>query len=107
MALFAQHGHGKSDKITTALDAATLDGVIFAARNEKPDKLAACIAELRENYETELLLDPQFYICTQTPPNDRYLPEYPYYVAGRTAADFVGTRRIQQYVKQTLDFQKE
>ena len=75
MSLFAQHGHGKSDKITTAL-AGTLDGVIFGARNEKPEKLAACLEDIRESFDVELLVDPQFYVCTQTPPNDRYLPDY-------------------------------
>jgi|ERR1039458_4392887 hypothetical protein len=104
MSLFAQHGHGKSDKITTAL-AGTLDGVIFGARNEKPEKLAACLEDIRESFDVELLVDPQFYVCTQTPPNDRYLPDYPYYEPGRTAADFASLRRLRRYVEQTLDFQ--
>lgn len=106
MALYIQHGHGKSDKITAALDDGTIGGVIFGARNEKPENLQAYLAEIREGYDDcELLLDPQFYVSTLNPPNDRYLPEYPYYTAGRTASDLTGVRRIGQYAKETLDYQ--
>jgi len=106
MALYIQHGHGKSDKIRTALDDGTIEGVVFAARNEKKDNLRACVNEIREGYDgCEMLLDPQFYVSTLTPPNDRYLPEYPYYEAGRTASDFTGVRRIRHYAKETLDYQ--
>ena len=106
MALYIQHGHGKSDKITTALNEGAIDGVIFGARNEKPDNLRAYLNQLREGYQDcELLLDPQFYVTTFTPPNDRYLPDYPFYEAGRTASHFTSARRIRQYAKQTLDYQ--
>ncbi len=106
MALYIQHGHGKSDKIETALDDGTIGGVIFGARNEKPDRLEAYVNKIRENFDgCELLLDPQFYVSTLNPPNDRYLPEYPYYSESRTASDFGGARRTRQYVKDTLDFQ--
>ena len=106
MALYIQHGHGKSDKITTALDDGSIGGVVFGARNEKPDNLRAYVSEIQESYDgCELLLDPQFYVSTLNPPNDRYLPEYPYYEAGRTVSDFTGLRRIRQYASQTLDYQ--
>jgi hypothetical protein len=104
MALYAQHGHGKADKITDALNAGTVQGVIFGARNEKPENLAAYLARLSEQYACELLLDPQFYVSTLVPPHDRFLPEYPYYEAGRTANDFT-TRKIREYVRTTIDFQ--
>jgi len=106
MALYAQHGHGKSDKLTEAIGKGSLDGVIFAARNEQPDNLRAAIAETRSlSKAITLLVDPQFYVSTFVPPRDRYLPQYPYYKAGRVAADFVGAKRLQQYSKSTLDFQ--
>jgi hypothetical protein len=57
------------------------------------------------DYECELLFDPQFYVSTLVPPNDRYLPEYEHYNAGRTASDFTSSRRIRGYVQQTLDYQ--
>jgi hypothetical protein len=106
MPLYAQHGHGKSDKLITALGTKDLDGVIFGARNEKPTNLLPCMEGYAADYDTELLFDPQFYVSTLAPPNDRYLPEYPYYAAGRTAADFVGVRKLQAYVKAVLDFER-
>ena len=106
MALYAQHGHGKSDKIDKALADDDLQGVIFGARNETPERLAPYITKLREDHaDCTLLLDPQFYVSTMTPPNDRFLPEYPYYEAGRTATDFTRARRLAEYAKSTLDFQ--
>jgi len=106
MSLFIQHGHGKGNKITEALSAGSVNGVVFSARNEKPESLDSCIAELRATADCELLFDPQFYVSTLVPPNDRYLPEYyPYYQAGRTAADFIGASKLQRYAKLTLDFE--
>jgi len=108
MAFYVQHGHGKSGKITNALDDESASGVIFAARNEKVDNLDRYIATLREGYECDLLFDPQFYVSTLVPANDRYLyDEYPYYEAGRTAKDFIGARKIRSYVRETIDFQTE
>ena len=104
MALYAQHGHGKAEKITDALEAGIVQGVIFGARNEKPENLAAYLAGLSDQYGCELLLDPQFYVSTLVPPHDRFLPEYPYYEAGRTANDFT-TRKIREYVRATIDYQ--
>jgi len=107
MALYIQHGHGKSDKITAALHDQTIDGVIFGARNEKPVRLKSYLDELRAEYDhCKLLLDPQFYVSTLVPPRDRYLPEhYPYYEPGRTASDFTSLRRIRVYAERTLSFQ--
>lgn len=108
MALFIQHGHGKSDKIDTALADGSAQGIIFGARNEKPENLQAYIQKLREEHsDCQLLFDPQFYVSTLVPPNDRYLTEYEYYSAGRTANDFTSSRRMREYAKQTLDRQVE
>lgn len=106
MAIYIQHGHGKSDKITTALHDGTIGGVVFGARNEKPGNLPAYLCQIRETQEDcELVLDPQFYVSTLNPPNDRYLPDYPYYDAGLTASDFTGARRVRQYARRTLNYQ--
>jgi hypothetical protein len=108
MAVYIQHGHGKADKITTALDDGAVGGVIFGARNEKRDNLRAYIAEIRDDHKgCELLFDPQFYVSTLTPANDRYLPEYPYYKPGRSAGDFTGAKRIRGYAEDTLKFQAD
>jgi hypothetical protein len=106
MAVYIQHGNGKSDKITSALDDGTVGGVIFGAKNEKPDALRAYVAQIHAAYKgCELLFDPQFYVSTLTPANDRYLPEYPYYKPGRSASDFTGVSRVRRYAEDTLNFQ--
>lgn len=104
MALFAQHGHGKSDKIDKALDTGAIDGVVFGARNEKLENIEACVEAVREK-DGQILFDPQFHVSTITPANDRFLPEYPYYKAAMTAADFVGIKKLENYVKTTLNFE--
>lgn len=106
MSLYLQHGHGKSTRITDAYHDGSSSGVIFSARNEKIDKLKDYIAELRSLGTFTLMLDPQFHISSVSPPKDRYLPDdYGYYQPGRTTRDFTGTRKIQKYAQETLDFQ--
>ncbi len=109
MTLYIQHGHGKSTKITEAFDDGVAGGVIFAARNERVDKLDAYIEKLREGYDNlDVLFDPQFYVSTLVPANDRYLSEeYPYYQPGRTASSFIGPSKLSEFAKSTLDFQCE
>ena len=104
MALFAQHGHGKSDKIDAALDMGAIDGVVFGARSEKRENIETCVEVVREK-NGQILFDPQFHVSTIAPANDRHLPEYPYYTAARTAADFVGIKKLESYVKNTLNFE--
>jgi len=104
MALFVQHGHGKSDKIEAALESKSVEGVIFGARNEKIENIEGCIESVRERHG-KVLFDPQFHVSTLIPANDRFLPDYPYYKVGRTSADFVGIKKLAGYVKSTLDFQ--
>ncbi|MGB8259662.1 MAG: hypothetical protein WCE75_04900 [Terracidiphilus sp.] len=104
MALFAQHGHGKSDKIDVALDGGFIDGVVFGARSEKRENIESCVEVVREK-NGQILFDPQFHVSTIMPANDRHLPDYPYYKAARTAADFVGIKKLGAYVKSTLDFE--
>ncbi len=104
MALYVQHGHGKSDKVDSALESGSVDGVIFGARNEMVDNIEACVANVRERGGV-VLFDPQFQVSAIIPANDRFLPDYPYYKAGRRAGDFVGGRKLASYVKSTLNFE--
>lgn len=108
MPIFAQHGHGKSDKILTALEEGSIQGVVFGARNETRDNMISCISDLRQKEDgLPLLFDPQFYVCTLNPPNDRYLTEYAYYESGRTATDFVRGAKLADYAAKTLDLEQE
>lgn len=108
MALLIQHSHGKAQKLEGAFTRECAEGVIFAARNERPDKLAACVESLREDHDgKELLFDPQFYVSTLVPPNDRYLPEYNFYKPGLTAAAFASGKASATYAKNALTFQHD
>jgi hypothetical protein len=107
MSLLIQHGHGKSDKIDLCLKDDSADGVIFAARNETPEKLEACLDKLTGEHEDKYFyLDPQFYLTSFSPPNDRYLPEYPYYKAGLGSTAFANPATVSKYAKLTLEYQQ-
>lgn len=106
MAIYLQHGFGKSDKIEEALENGTVQGVVLAPRNEKPEKLASCVQSLIDRQDCEVLIDPQFYISTFAPAKVGYLPEYSYFHGGLSAGDF-SMRRIRQYVEEVLAFQAE
>jgi len=105
MSLYIQHGHGKADRISLALQDGCAEGVIIGSRNERQSSLETYVAELHESYSCQVLFDPQFYVCTLVPPNDRYLPEYNYYTAGRAARDFIRATNVQKYVQQVLDYE--
>lgn len=104
MSLFIQHGYGKSDKIHSAIDDGTAQGVILAPRSERPEKLEICIDELSSR-DCEILIDPQFYVTALSPPNDQHLPDYDYYQSGLTLANLTGARRIMPHVQAAIDYQ--
>lgn len=106
MALFAQHGHGKSDKINRGIEAGFLDGVIMSPRDEIPSGLINYVNDLRSHFsELPILFDPQFYATTVTPAKDGKLPDYPYYHGGLTRGNFISSNDIGRYVQETLDYQ--
>jgi hypothetical protein len=106
MAFYVQHGHGKSDKISKALEQGVIDGVILSPRNESLANMSACIAECRQ-HDCEILFDPQFYVSTLVPAKDGYLPQdyKEYYTAGRTSGDFIRAKKNREYARGTLDVQ--
>lgn len=103
MAIYAQHGHAKSDRLDIALENGTLDGVILGARNEPPDKVKACVESLKE--KGDVLFDPQYFVSTFSPPNDRYLPEYSYYKSGLSSSSFTGAKRLASICEETINYQ--
>ena len=107
MALLAQHGYGKSDKLTRGLDDGSISGVILSPRDETPDNLVCCINELRSSYtDATVVIDPQFYATMVTPARDGKLPEYEqYYRPNLTRHDFTSAANIQRHARNTLDFQ--
>ena len=64
MKLFAQHGYGPGDKMQNGIDEDTVDGVIFSARYEKPEKFVNDIENIQNSStDVEILLDPEIYAC--------------------------------------------
>lgn len=107
MAYYIQHGHGKGDKIETAISGGYADGVIMSARNEHASAIDSCIDSFRGAGDCQVLFDPQFHISTFVPPNDKFLPEdyTEYYESGRTANDFIRLSNITKFSKNTINFQ--
>lgn len=103
MSIYLQHGHGKGNRITSAVSEGCAQGAILAARSEKPENIAGIIEEIQDA-DGEVIFDPQFYVSCLSPPAERYLPDYPYYASGLSIANF-GTRRVQEYARATLDYQ--
>lgn len=64
MALFAQHGYGKGDKINIGLINDEISGVIFSPKAEQLIKLKTYIKKIKKiNSNAKIYFDPQFYIC--------------------------------------------
>lgn len=107
MHIYAQHGHGKSDKIEAGLRQGRLSGVILSPRNEQPDRMMAYVDALRREFgdQVTILFDPQFYVTTVTPARDGSLPDYPYYKPGLTRGQFIAQDDINRYVRETLAYQ--
>ncbi len=106
MTLLAQHGWGKSDKITTALDEESISGLIVSPRDETPDNAASLITSIASDYpESVRLFDPLFHAGMITPANDGKLPDYGYYRPNLTRRDFIGTARYAGYAADVLGFQ--
>jgi hypothetical protein len=106
MKIYAQHGHGKSDKIDRALDARVLDGVVLGPNNERPESLRESVTRFREHASApDVLLDPQLYVSLLNNPREGNLPLYDdYYTSNLTLRDF-SPRRIDEFARRTLDFQ--
>lgn len=107
MHIYAQHGWGKSDKIEEGLRAGHLSGVILSPRDEEPDRMAALVDALRDEFgeEITILFDPQFYATTVVPARDRFLPDYSYYEPGLARGRFIAQADIHRYVETTLAYQ--
>lgn len=108
MTLLAQHGWGKSDKITSGLDDESISGLIVSPRDETPENAAALIASIASDYpESTRLFDPLFHAGQITPANDGKLPDYDYYKPNLTRLDFIGAGKYAGYAEDVLGYQYE
>lgn len=106
MALFAQHGYGKSDKIERGVDAGHLGGVILSPRDEKPESMVAYVNQLRTQYpDFQVLLDPQFYVSTLIPSKEGNLSLYEYFQPNLTRRNFINPTDIASHVRSVIDYQ--
>ncbi|NQT19251.1 MAG: hypothetical protein HQ592_06070, partial [Planctomycetes bacterium] len=106
MTLLAQHGWGKSDKITTALNDGSISGLIVSPRDETPENAESLIESIASDHPASTrLFDPLFHAGMITPANDGKLPEYGYYKPNLTRRDFIGTAKYAGYAAGTLGFQ--
>ena len=76
MGIYAQHGWGKSTKMTLGIQNDLIDGIIWSPRDENADGLPALIQQYRSlNQSISMLFDPQFYVTTIENPRDGHLPD--------------------------------
>ena len=106
MTLLAQHGWGKSDKITAALNDESISGLIVSPRDETPGNAKSLIESIASDHPSSTrLFDPLFHAGMITSANDGKLSEYDYYKANLTRRDFIGTAKYAGYAGDTLGFQ--
>lgn len=106
MTLLAQHGWGKSDKITTALGTGSINGLILSPRDETPANAAALLSSIAQDYPDAIrLFDPLFHAGQVTPASDGKLPDYSYYRPNLTRRDFIGAAKFAGYAADVLGFQ--
>lgn len=106
MTIYAQEGWGKSDKIDRGMEVGSIAGVIWSPRDEDPRSLPQTILQCSSAHpEAVMQVDPQFYATTVTSPRAGHLPDYPHYRDGLSRASFHDPQNIQNFVKDTLDYQ--
>ena len=108
MAVLAQNGYGRGDKIEQGFDNNLIEGVILSPRDERKERLEESIQQWRQQYQNKtILFDPQFYAATLRTPKDGHLNEYEYYSDnnGLSRTRF-SQKKISRYVSQCLDYQK-
>lgn len=111
MKLYAQHGAHAGEKIQLGLERTLIDGVIFGAKDIRPQTLIDKLSQLRGDFpEADLLLDPQYYatlLAGQPGVRLGYLvgdPSYDYFSA-RRRQDLERESRVQRDLRSVLEFQ--
>lgn len=110
MKLYAQHGFADGNKIATALEEEIISGVVFGAKDIRPDKLEEKLADAEANYPSTIrLLDPQFYVSLlASNPNVRLgsLAEYPYFGSVRRS-QLEASERVVECLASGFDYQQQ
>ena len=100
MNLYAQHGFGDGNKVTAELADGSISGVVFGAKDIRPEKLEERLADIAVSYPAATrLFDPQFYVSLlASNPNVRLgsLADYPYFASVRRAQLEAGERVVER-----------
>lgn len=104
--LFAQHGHGKSNKIDRGIAGRQLSGVILSPKDESEQNMRNYVQSLSANNPgVETLFDTQFYHVPFSNANDRNLSSYPYYPGHLSLPAFRGSGQIRNIISSVIDYQ--
>lgn len=107
MAVLAQNGYGRGDKIEKGFANGLIEGVILSPRDERRARLEESVQNWQQQYQNKtIVFDPQFYAATLRAPKDGHLNEYEYYGDnnGLSRTRF-SQKNITRYVSQCLDYQ--
>lgn len=109
MALYAQHGYGKANKINKGIESGDISGIILSPKSETPQKLIEFSNEVRNSYiDTKIFFDPQFFMSyLQGPINAGKLSQYSYFESGLTRAKLSNPANINKYVESVISLQNE
>ncbi|QKK09393.1 MAG: hypothetical protein HND58_15325 [Planctomycetota bacterium] len=106
MTLLAQHGWGKTLKITKALGSGSIGGLILSPRDETPENAAAVLESIAGDHpDATRLFDPLFHAGQVVPANVGKLPDYSYYRPNLARRDFIGASKFAGYAADVLGFQ--
>src|ERR1044071_2129972 len=106
MPVYAQHGHGKGERLRLGLEGGWIEGVILSPRDEGPDAIAQTIDSIREaNTGAVVLFDPLFCASLINPVRDGRLPDYDFYKPALSRRDFIGVGKVERIVERALAFQ--
>lgn len=106
MAIYAQHGYGKSDKISRGIENGNIKGIVLSPKDENPIKMQEFINQIMSKYrDVEIIFDPQFYVSTISPVKEGNLLSYGYYKPNLIRANFMRHKDIMEYVINTIDYQ--
>lgn len=107
MKLFVQQGYGKGNKIETALNRNTVDGVILSPRDDTESNIMSFSRLLIDNYsaQSEVLFDPQFYYSTYQNSTAKNLNNLSYYPGPLDLRSFRSTKDLNKFASDTLLYQ--
>lgn len=112
MKLYAQHGYGPSDKLTSGLSDGVLDGVVLGAKDTSADQIDVLITGLKNaKPDADVLFDSHYY-ASILPRDQDYrlgnLKSYPYWSdVARNDLFFLDQANIQMDLRQCLQYQNK